>query len=113
MKKIEVPRRYAIWAILGVCVLSAAIGAGVALLARTGPSGPRGARGPHGARGPVGRVDTAALQAEIETLREESASGELEEVVHENEERIEELEEDLSNAERTTSELCGAVEFVC
>ena len=51
MQTIEVSRRLAIWAIVGVCALSAAIGAGIALLAETGPGRPEGrARGRRGAR---------------------------------------------------------------
>jgi hypothetical protein len=100
-------------AVLVVCVLSAAIGSAIGLIAQTGPTGPRGGRGPVGPRGPAGRVDTGAIEAEIEALRSELDSGALEEAVAEDEERIEELEEGLRGVEGTTSELCGAIEFPC
>ena len=51
METIEVRRRYAIWAIVGVCVLSAAIGAAHRPDRRDGTGGPRGERGPAGPRG--------------------------------------------------------------
>ncbi|MFI5028835.1 MAG: hypothetical protein ACHQCF_07645 [Solirubrobacterales bacterium] len=113
METIEVRRRVAIWVIVGVCGLSAAIGSGVALLARTGPAGTRGEQGPAGPRGPKGTVDTGAIEGEIEALRGETNTVELEEDVLENEGRVEELEHRLHSAERTTSELCGAIEFFC
>ena len=57
MQTIEVSRRLAIWTLVGVCALSAGIGASIMLLAETGPAGKEGApgeRGPTGARGPQG-----------------------------------------------------------
>ena len=48
---VSLPRNQFIALIVGVCVLSAAIGSGLALLAQTGPSGPAGKQG---ARGPAG-----------------------------------------------------------
>jgi hypothetical protein len=113
METIEVRRRVAIWTVVGVCGLSAAIGSGVALLARTGPEGPRGERGPAGPRGPQGTVDTGAIEGEIEALRSETDLSGLEEGVAADEERIEALEDDLRGAERTTSELCSAIELLC
>jgi hypothetical protein len=102
----EITRRFFVIAIVAVCVLSAAIGSAIALLAQTGPSGPRGDRGPAGPRGPEGKVDTGAIEAEIETLRSESDIGGLEEQVGENEERIEELEGALRGFENGGVELC-------
>ena len=67
-----------------VCVLSGAIGSGLALLAQTGPKGPQGERGPRGhpgKQGPEGPAGESAgeelseLEAEVGELR-----GELEEV---------------------------------
>jgi hypothetical protein len=43
-------RRQLIAGAVAVCVVSAAIGSGIALLAKTGPTGPRGAEGPRGPR---------------------------------------------------------------
>ncbi len=74
MQTIEVSRRLAIWTIVGVCVLSAAIGSSIALLAETGPRGKQGARGaagPRGQQGPEGTVeppDYEYVEAEIEDL---------------------------------------------
>lgn len=111
MEKLELSRRQAIWAIVGVCVLSAAIGSGISLIAQTGPSGPRGERGPAGPRGPQGKVNTAAIEAEIEAVRREADVSGLEDQVAENEERIEELEDALRSAERF--EECEEDEFFC
>ena len=111
MEKLELSRRQAIWGIVGVCVLSAAIGSGISLIAQTGPTGPRGERGPAGPRGPQGRVNTAAIEAEIEAVRSESDVSGLEDQVAENEERIEELEDALRGAERL--EECEEGEFFC
>lgn len=113
METIEVRRRSAIWAIVGVCALSAAIGSGVALIAETGPAGPRGERGPAGPRGPEGKVDTSGLEAEIEAVRSEADVSGLEGQVSENEERIEELEDALRGFERGGGELCEEDEFFC
>src|SRR4051812_40788277 len=111
MEKIELSRRNAIWAIVGVCVLSAAIGSGISLIAQTGPSGPRGEPGPAGPRGPRGKVDTGRIEAEIEAVRSESDVSGLADQVAENEERIEELEDELRGARRF--EECEEGEFFC
>jgi hypothetical protein len=113
MGTIEMRRNHAIWAIVGVCVVSAAIGSAVALIARTGPSGPRGERGPAGRRGPQGTVDTGAIEAEIEAVRSESDISGLEEQVAENEERIEELEGTLRSFGHGGVELCEEDELFC
>jgi hypothetical protein len=63
-----------------VCVLSAAIGSAISLIAQTGPAGPRG---------PQGKVDTRAIEAEIEAVRSEADVSGLEEQVTENEEQAE------------------------
>src|SRR5262245_9526542 len=82
---VSLPRNQFIALIVGVCVLAAAIGSGLALLAQTGPEGPAGKRGPRGhvgKQGPAGPAGESAaeelgeLEAEVEELRgavEESA----------------------------------------
>ena len=52
MQTLEVSRRLAIWTIVGVCALSAAIGSSITLLAETGPPGKEGETGTRGPRGP-------------------------------------------------------------
>ena len=78
-----VSRRWVVLALLGVCIVSAAIGTGTTLLlARTGPEGPpgaagaRGPEGPPGPRGAEGYVDVddfgvGDLEVELSSLREE------------------------------------------
>lgn len=118
---VSLPRNLSIALIVGVCVLSAAIGSGLALLAQTGPSGtpgkqgPRGhvgPRGPEGSEGPEGEsaeAELGAVEGEIEELRgqvEESDSGEVEG-------RLEELEEEVAGISAGAQELCGQFEFLC
>lgn len=78
--RISLPRNQFIALVIGVCVLSAAIGSGLALLAQTGPEGPAGKRGPQGhvgKRGPAGPAgesageELGALEGEVEELRGE------------------------------------------
>lgn len=113
MQTVEVSRRLAIWTIVGVCVLSAAIGSSITLLAETGPAGeegergPRGPRGPHGPQGPEGSAesfDFSFLESEIEDLARELGD------LGATEARIEELEEDLADTEEVVSELCFELE---
>ena len=106
MQTIEVSRRLAIWTLVGVCALSAGIGASLALLAETGPPGPQGERGPAGppgAEGPEGQTeppDLCFFEGELENLARElgdlgAAEG-----------RIGELEDDLVDVEEVVEELC-------
>ena len=110
MQTIEVSRRLAIWTLVGVCALSAAIGASIMLLAETGPPGKEGApgeRGPTGARGPQGPEgeiegpDFAFLEGEIEDIAEELGD------LGATEGRVGELEEDLAEVEEILEELCS------
>src|ERR1700759_4495116 len=100
---ISLPRNQFIALVIGVCVLAAAIGSGLALLAQTGPKGPAGKPGP---RGHVGKRESAGeelgslegeveeLRGELEGVREEAGeSGEVGEL----EERVESLEEELES----------------
>jgi hypothetical protein len=66
---VSLPQKHFIAILLGVCVLSAGIGSGLALLAQTGPSGPAGKRGPAGPEGPKGAEGPSGA-AEVEGLEE-------------------------------------------
>jgi hypothetical protein len=107
MQTIEVSRRLAIWAVVGVCALSAAIGSSITLLAETGPPGMEGERGPPGPRGPEGpegtvdAPDFGFLETEIEDLAHELGD------LGATEGRLEELEEDLTDVEEVVEELCA------
>ncbi len=113
MRTIEVSRRLAIWTIVGVCALSAAIGSSIALIAETGPAGkpgPTGARGPRGRAGPEGTVeapDFEFLENEIEDLAHELGN------LGATEGRVEELEEDLGETKKTVREICFELELLC
>jgi hypothetical protein len=113
MQTIEVSRRLAIWTVIGVCVLSAAVGSSITLLAETGPPGKRGERGPRGPEGPEGREgateapDLGFLESEIEGLIKELGDlGALEG-------RVDELEGNLSDTESTVGEICAELELIC
>jgi hypothetical protein len=118
---VSLPRNQFIALILGVCVLSAAIGSGLALLAQTGPSGTPGKQGPRGhvgTRGPEGRegpegesaeAELGAVEGEIEELRDQVEESDPAEV----EGRLEELEEEVAGISASAQELCGEVEFFC
>lgn len=99
--------------LIGVCVLSAAIGSGLALLAQTGPEGPAGKRGPAGARGPRGPAGESAapqvegLEAEVEELRGRVEGSE------ELEGRVEELEAEISGLGGPSSALCEEFGIFC
>jgi len=98
---------------LGVCILSAAIGSGLALLAQTGPAGAAGPRGPVGKRGPAGPEGPSGA-AEIGGLEEEVE--ELRGRVEESEElagRLEDLEREISGLSGPTSELCEELDLPC
>ncbi|MFN8215571.1 MAG: hypothetical protein U0R71_03150 [Solirubrobacterales bacterium] len=78
---ISMTQRNFVLLVVGVCILSAGIGSGLALLAQTGPSGAKGARGPEGKRGPrgpqgpqgergaSGEAKVQGLEAEVQELR--------------------------------------------
>jgi hypothetical protein len=113
MQTLEVSRRLAIWTIVGVCALSAAIGSSITLLAETGPqgkpgeSGPRGPRGREGPEGAVEGPDFGFLESEIEGVAEELGD------LGATEARVEELERDLVGTEETVSEICLELELFC
>jgi hypothetical protein len=118
---VSLPRNQFIVLVVGVCVLSAAIGSGLALIAKEGPQGPagkQGPRGPAGPRGPEGESASAelgAVEAEVEELRGqveglESSAGEGNPEV---EERLERVEGEVEELGSVASELCNEVEFFC
>jgi hypothetical protein len=125
---ISLPRNQFIALVIGVCVLAAAIGSGLALLAQTGPKGPAGKQGPRGhvgKQGPAGPAgesageELGALEGEVEELRGE-IEGVREEVgesgggeVGELESRVEALEEEVESFGGITEELCGEGRFIC
>lgn len=121
--QISLPRNQFIALVIAVCVLSAAIGSGLALLAQTGPKGPAGDRGPRGHKGKQGPAGPAgesageelgALEGEVEELRgavEEGSESNGE--VGELEERVEALEEEVENYAALGEELCGEESFIC
>jgi hypothetical protein len=126
----SLPRNQFIALVVGVCVLSAAIGSGLALLAQTGPKGPAGDRGPrghHGKPGPEGPAGESAgeelgalegeveeLHGELDGLREEVESGSDESgQVGELEERIEALEGEVEGFGGIAEELCSEESFIC
>jgi hypothetical protein len=110
---ISITRNQFIAALVGVCILSAAIGSGITILAKTGPSGAageRGAPGPEGPEGPAGASgaeDLGSLESEVEELRGQAEGGE------EVEGRLGELESEISELSETTSEICAEIERVC
>jgi hypothetical protein len=119
---ISLPRNKFIALVVGVCVLSAAIGSGLALLAQTGPQGPAGKQGPRGhagEQGPQGPAGESAgeelgeLEGEVEELRgaveEAGESGQVGEL----EDRVESLEEELEGFAGVTEELCGDGSVIC
>lgn len=110
---VSLPQKHFIAILLGVCILSAGIGSGLALLAQEGPAGPAGKRGPtgkqgpEGPEGPSGAAEIGELEAEVEELRGEIGdSTELEE-------RLDDLEADFSELEGATGELCDEFDFFC
>ncbi|MCW2979768.1 MAG: hypothetical protein JWO14_1495, partial [Solirubrobacterales bacterium] len=74
---ISLPRNQFIALVIGVCVLSAAIGSGLALLAQTGPEGPAGKQGPRGHAGKQGKPGPSGESAGEELGELESEVGEL------------------------------------
>ena len=102
---ISLPRNQFIALVIGVCVLSAAIGSGLALLAQTGPQGPAGESAGE---------ELGELEGEVEELRgavEEGgeSSGEVAEL----EERVEALEEEVESYAGFAQELCSEESFIC
>jgi hypothetical protein len=119
----SMPRNQFIALVVGVCIFSAAIGTGLALLAQTGPEGPAGKQGPRGhagkqgPKGPEGESageELGALEGEVEELRGAVEEGGESEQVGELEERVEALESELESISSLGAELCSEEEsFIC
>jgi hypothetical protein len=111
---VTLDRRTLIAILLGVCILSSAIGAGFGLIAETGPAGSpgkQGPAGPEGPEGPAGESNSGAvegLEAEVEELREELGdSGDLES-------RIEDLESAVEGIGGiSTDDICREFPDLC
>jgi hypothetical protein len=119
---ISLPRNQFIALVVGVCILSAAIGSGLALLAQTGPEGPAGKQGPRGhagKQGPKGPAGESAgeelgeLEGEVEELRGAVEEGGESEGVGELEERVESLESELEGFNGIAEEVCEEESFIC
>jgi len=122
---ISLPRNQFIALVVGVCVLAAAIGSGLALLAQTGPQGPAGKQGPRGQagkqgpRGPAGESageELGALEGEVEELRgevEEGAEAGESGRVEELEERVEALEAEVEGFSGFSKEFCEEEGLIC
>jgi hypothetical protein len=110
---VSLPQKQFIAVIVGVCVLSAGIGSGLALLAQEGPQGARGKQGKQGARGPQGPAGESAA-GEVEALEGEVAElRERVEATEELEERVGDLESELSGVGGPTSALCEEFGIFC
>lgn len=112
-------RRSVITSVIGICILSATVGSGITLLAKTGPTGPTGPRGPVG---PEGRPGTSAEDAKWEAEEALSRVDELEGQLSDLESRLPMFggvasEDDLRELEWSIEELestiCQGAEFVC
>ena len=111
---VSLDRRAFVAILVGVCILSSAVGAGFGLLAETGPAGTTGKRGPAGPEGPEGpagpsnQAEIEALEAEVGELQEEASDrGELEE-------RVEDLEAALESIGSVSpDDLCEEFEVFC
>lgn len=114
-RMVSLPQKHFIAILLGVCILSAGIGSGLALLAQEGSAGaagkrgPAGPRGPQGPEGPSGAAEIGDLEAEVDELwsRVEEAEG--------LEERVEELEAEVAGSEGGLSpeQLCEEFGIDC
>jgi hypothetical protein len=111
---VTLDRRALIAILVGVCILSSAIGAGFGLIAETGPAGtpgkqgPAGPEGPEGPEGPSGAAEVEGLEAEVEELRGEIADG------SDLESRVEELESAVEEVGGiSTDEICREFEDLC
>jgi hypothetical protein len=100
--------------LVGVCILSSAIGAGFGLIAETGPAGSTGKRGPAGPAGPEGPAGPSNqgkiedLEAELEELQGEVSDGQG------LEDRLEEVESALEELQGfDPAELCSEFDAFC
>lgn len=112
---VTLDRRAFIAILVGVCILSSAIGAGFGLIAETGPAGtpgkqgPAGPEGPEGPAGPSNQGEIEGLEAEVEELRGEVGdSSDLESRLEELESAVEEGFGGLS-----PDDICREFEDLC
>ena len=111
--------------LVGVCILSAAVGSGITLLAKTGPQGQRGPVGPAGPRGES--AQDASYEAEEAAERAEEAAeqaSELDQRLSEVELKLpgeeaaswsdlNDLEWQVQGLEATTSTICRELGIYC
>lgn len=112
--------RLVVFLVLGTCILSAGIGAGITMLVKEGPEGPPGPQGEQGPRGVQGYSadEYQAEQAMQEVQDLESRLGAVESEVEDLgfergflEGEIEEVSGGLQNTERAVREMCFTLEF--
>lgn len=111
---VTLDRRAFVAILVGVCILSSAVGAAFGLIAETGPSGVPGKRGPVGPEGPEGPAGSSnqgeieELEAAVEELREEAADR------SELESRVEDLESALEGIGSVSpDDLCEEFGILC
>jgi peptidoglycan hydrolase CwlO-like protein len=102
--------RERIWIMLAVCVVSALVGAGTALVL-VKKEGPPGTQGPKGDRGPRGPEGYAASDEEGEQARSEVQD--LENAVQDGEYRAEELESQIAELGYQVTENTQDVSGLC
>lgn len=110
-------RRSVVLLVLGTCILSAAIGSGITLLAKTGPQGPPGPPGPRGLQGSAANEYEAEravqevqdVEATVRDLERETEELRTEEGFLESE--IADVGSQEGDNARAIRELCFALEF--
>lgn len=108
---LSVSRRVVVLTLVGVCVLSAAVGSGITLLAKTGPQGPRG---PVGAEGPPGdSAQQASYEAEEAAEHADQLDSRLSEVELELPGGEAASVSDLNNLEWQMQDLEGSMSRLC
>lgn len=95
-----------------VCVVSAAVGAGITLLAKRGPEGPVGATGAMGPEGPPGEEETGQYALE-KAEGTESQAFELEARIDELERESTSLRDGIETAAQEASDANDYAESVC
>ncbi len=98
-----------------ICIISAAIGSGITLLAKTGPEGPVGEQGDRGPRGPRGYAafDEAGENAEAAVIDLEGHVNSLEGELEEARFGLDELGGQVSDNTQAVSEVCSALNLIC
>jgi hypothetical protein len=119
---LTISKRMFVLTLIGGCVLSAVIGSGITLVAKTGPQGPKGEQGIRGPEGPEG---DSAFDATIEAEEALSRVNRLEDDVEEIETsfiygeepasvyELQSVESNLGRVESDLSSLCRALETYC